>query len=132
MIINTGARTDTVHYYSKWLLKRFEEGYVLSRNQLFPNKVTRYELTPETVNCVVFCSKNYRPILKHLHQITDRFNTYFHYSITAYGKDIESGVPSFEKSIETLKQLSAQVGKQRVEWRYDPVLITENILLTCI
>ncbi|WP_408635279.1 DUF1848 family protein [Rodentibacter haemolyticus] len=38
----------------------------------------------------------------------------------------------FEKSIETLKQLSAQVGKQRVAWRYDPVLITENILLTCI
>ncbi|WP_443091644.1 DUF1848 family protein [Basfia succiniciproducens] len=45
MIINTGGRTDTVHYYSKWLLKRFEEGYVLSRNPLFPNKVTRYELS---------------------------------------------------------------------------------------
>ncbi|QIM68699.1 DUF1848 family protein [Basfia succiniciproducens] len=94
MIINTGGRTDTVHYYSKWLLKRFEEGYVLSRNPLFPNKVTRYELTPETVDCVVFCSKNYRPILPDLHKITDRFNTYFHYTITAYGKDIEPGVPT--------------------------------------
>ena len=47
MIINVGGRTDTVHYYSKWLLKRFEEGYVLSRNPLFPKKVTRYELTPD-------------------------------------------------------------------------------------
>ncbi|WP_050738260.1 DUF1848 family protein [[Mannheimia] succiniciproducens] len=94
MIINTGGRTDTVHYYSKWLLKRFEEGYVLSRNPLFPNKVTRYELTPETVDCVVFCSKNYRLILPDLHKITDRFNTYFHYTITAYGKDIEPGVPT--------------------------------------
>nr|WP_232842172.1 DUF1848 family protein [Rodentibacter haemolyticus] len=61
MIINTGARTDTVHYYSKWLLKRFEEGYVLSRNPLFPNKVTRYELTPEKVDYVVFCSKKLSP-----------------------------------------------------------------------
>lgn len=73
MIINTGARTDTVQYYTPWLLKRFEEGYVLSRNPLFPNKVTRYELTPKTVDCVEFCSKNYKPILKELHKITDRF-----------------------------------------------------------
>ena len=43
MIINTGGRTDTVQYYTKWLLRRFEEGYVYSRNPLFPNKVTRYD-----------------------------------------------------------------------------------------
>ncbi len=91
MIINTGGRTDTVQYYTDWLLRRFSEGYVLSRNPLFPNKATRYELTPDKVDCVVFCSKNYRPILPRLHEITDRFNTYFHYTITAYGADIEPG-----------------------------------------
>lgn len=126
MIINTGGRTDTVHYYSKWLLKRFEEGYVLARNPLFPNKVTRYELTPDKVDCVVFCSKNYRPILADLTKITRRFNTYFHYTITAYGKDIEPGVQTIEKSVETLKRLTGIVGKQRVAWRYDPVLLTEK------
>lgn len=63
MIINTGGRTDTVQYYTEWLLNRFAEGYVLSRNPLFPNKINRYELTPDTVDCVVFCSKNYKPIL---------------------------------------------------------------------
>ena len=61
MILNTGARTDTVQYFTPWLMKRFEEGYVLTRNPLFPDKVTRYELDPETVDCVEFCSKNYRP-----------------------------------------------------------------------
>ena len=126
MIINTGGRTDTVQYYTEWLLRRFEEGYVLSRNPLFPNKVTRYELTPDTVDCVVFCSKNYNTILPHLHKITDRFNTYFHYTITAYGKDIEPGVPSIEESMETLIELSEQVGRQRVAWRYDPVLLTKD------
>ena len=30
MILNTGGRTDTVQYYSEWLLNRFREGYVLS------------------------------------------------------------------------------------------------------
>lgn len=71
MIINTGGRTDTVQHYTEWLLNRFSEGYVLSRNPLFPNKVTRYELTPDKVDCVVFCSKDYSPILPRLHEITD-------------------------------------------------------------
>ena len=126
MIINTGGRTDTVQYYTKWLLKRFEEGYVYSRNPLFPNKVTRYELTPDKVDCVEFCSKNYEPILQDLHLITERFHTHFHYTITAYGKDIEPGVPSIEESIATLKKLSQIVGKKRLVWRYDPVLLTLN------
>ena len=126
MIINTGGRTDTVQYYSDWLLRRFAEGYVLSRNPLFPDKVTRYELTPDKVDCVVFCSKNYKPILPRLREITDCFPAYFYYTITAYGKDVEPGVPSIEESIETLKELSALVGKERVAWRYDPVLLTRE------
>lgn len=130
MIINTGGRTDSVQYYSEWLLRRFFEGYVLSRNPLFPNKVTRYELSPDKVDCVVFCSKDYRPILPRLHEITDRFHTYFYYTITAYGKDVEPGVPSIEESMETLIELSQQVGRQRVAWRYDPVLLTEKYTVT--
>ena len=124
MILNTGARTDTVQHYTEWLLRRFREGYVYSRNPLFPDKVTRYELVPDKIDCVEFCSKNYRPILKDLHEITDFFNTHFQYTITAYGKDIEPGVPSIDESIETLYELEEQVGKQRICWRYDPVLIT--------
>lgn len=116
-------------YYTPWLLRRFEEGYVLARNPLFPNKVTRYELDPAVVDCVVFCSKDYAPILPHLHKITDRFNTYFYYTITAYGRDIEPGVPSIERSMETLIALAEQVGPQRVAWRYDPVLLTPTYTL---
>ena len=126
MIINTGSRTDTVQYYSEWLLKRFQEGFVYSRNPLFLNKVTKYELNPEVVDCVIFCSKNYEPILGRLHEITDRFNTYFYYTITAYGKDIEPNVPSIEDSIETLIKLFEIVGAKRIAWRYDPILLTEK------
>lgn len=126
MILNTGGRTDTVQYYTKWLLKRLEERYVLSRNPLFPNKVTRYELTPDAVDCMVFCSKNFMPILPHIKNITEQFHTYFHYTITAYGKDVEPGVPSIEQSMDTLIRLSKIVGKKRIAWRYDPVLLTEN------
>lgn len=124
MIINTGGRTDTVQYYTPWLLERFRQGFVYTRNPLFPSKVIRYELDPSVVDCVVFCSKNYRPILPHLREITDRFNTYFFYTITAYGRDIEPNVPLVDESIETLAALSLAVGRQRVAWRYDPVLLS--------
>ncbi len=126
MILNTGARTDTVQYFSKWLLKRFEEGFVYTRNPLFPNNVTRYELSPDKIDAVLFCSKNYAPILPRLSEITDRYRTYFYYTITAYGKDIEPRVPSIDESIETLITLSKTVGKERVAWRYDPILLTEG------
>lgn len=129
MIINTGSRTDTVHYYSDWLLKRFEEGWLYARNPLFPNKVTRYELDPKLVDCVEFCSKNYAPILPRLHQITDRFNTHFQYTITAYGRDIEPGVPDIDTSVDTLLELEQIVGTKRICWRYDPVLLTEHYLI---
>ncbi len=124
MILNTGARTDIVQYYSQWLLNRFKEGFVYTRNPLFLNKVTRYELSPNKIDLVLFCSKNYKPILPRFHEISDKYRTYFHYTITAYGKDIEPGVPSIDESIQTLIQLSKQVGKEKVAWRYDPILLT--------
>nr|WP_292206741.1 DUF1848 family protein [Butyrivibrio sp.] len=43
-------------------MKRFREGFVLSRNPLFPNIVNRIDLNPDTIDVVVFCSKDYSPI----------------------------------------------------------------------
>jgi hypothetical protein len=126
MILNTGGRTDTVNYYADWLLRRFEEGFVCSRNPLFPNNVVRYRLDPEVVDCVVFCSKNYAPILPRLHEITDRFPCYCHYTITAYGRDVEPNVPDLDASVGALLELERIVGARRVSWRYDPVLLTER------
>ena len=126
MIINTGARTDTAQWYAPWLLRRFEEGFVFVRNPLFPHKVSRYELDPAVVDCVEFCSKDYAPLLPGLSQITSRFNTHFHYTITAYGRDIEPLVPSIDDSVQTLYDLERIVGARRICWRYDPVLLTET------
>ena len=124
MIVNTGARTDTAQWYAPWLSRRFEEGFVFVRNPRFPHKVTRYELDPAVVDCVLFCSKNYAPLLPALPGIVARFNTHFHFTITAYGTDIEPLVPSIDDAVETLYDLERIVGAQRICWRYDPVLLT--------
>lgn len=124
MLINVGLRTDIVWFYSDWLFNRFREGYVYSRNPLFTNKVTSYQLSPDKVDAVLFCSKNYEPALPRLHEITNRFRTLFHFTLNGYGHDIEPAVPSVSERLETLKELSKLVGKQRLFWRYDPILVT--------
>ena len=126
MIINTGVRTDIVQYFTPWLLNRLMAGFVYSRNPLFPDKIFKYELTPDKVDCLVNCSKNYQPLLPYVKEIMSVFNTYYHYTITAYGTDVEPRVPSIDESIETLIKLSEIAGKQRIAWRYDPVLLTEK------
>ena len=73
-----------MQYYSDWLLRRFTEGYVLVRNPRYPHLVTRYDLTPDKVDCVVFCSKDYRPILSRLHEVTDRFPAYSNVSKASF------------------------------------------------
>lgn len=126
MIVNVGGRTDIVNYYSEWLMKRIQEGFAYSRNPLFPDNVSKISLKPEDVDCLMFCSKNYRPMLKYMDEINKKYRIICHYTITAYEKDVEPNVPSIEDSIQTLIELSKIVGKEKVLWRYDPILLTKT------
>ena len=125
MKINVGGRTDIVNYYTPWLLNRLSEGYAYSRNPFARENVYNLSLKPEDVDCLLFCSKNYQPILKHIGDIDEKYNILCNYTITAYGKDIEPKVQSINQSIKTLERLSDIVGENKILWRYDPILLTE-------
>ena len=73
MLLNISGRTDIVKHYSEWLFNRVAEGYVLARNPLFTNLVRRYELVPDKVDCLAAGSKNYRPVLGRIREITKKF-----------------------------------------------------------
>lgn len=126
MIVNVGGRTDIVNYYSEWLMNRIKDGYAYSRNPLFQDIVSKISLKKEDVDCLMFCSKNYQPMLKYMKELNEKYRVICHYTITAYGKDIEPNVPTIEESIQTLIKLSSIVGKEKVLWRYDPILLTKN------
>ena len=125
MIINTGCRTDIPAFYSKWLINRIEEGYVLVRNPYNPDQVTKYILSPEVVDCLAFCTKNPEPMLKYLDKLKE-YKQYWFVTITPYQKDIESNIPDKEKVIESFKKLSKYIGIDSVGWRYDPIFIGEG------
>ncbi len=63
MIISASRRTDIPALFSDWLFKRMEEGYVLVRNPMNFHQVSRISLSPDVVDCIVFWSKNPRPML---------------------------------------------------------------------
>ena len=125
MIINTGMRTDIPAFYSTWLLNRIKEGFVYVRNPYYRNQVTKYELNPEVVDCLAFCTKNPHPLIQHLTEL-DNYKQFWFVTITPYGKDIEPNVPDKKKVIEDFKRLSEHLGKNSVALRYDPILINEK------
>ncbi len=125
MIINTGCRTDIPAFYSKWLMNRIREGYVLVRNPYNPLNVTKYSLLPEVVDCLAFCTKNPEPMLEYLDEL-DKYKQYWFVTITPYGKDIEPNVPDKEKVIENFKKLSNHIGVNSIGWRYDPIFINNR------
>lgn len=48
---------------------------------------------------------------------------YFQYTLNAYGKDIERKLPALEKRTGSFISLLRLLGKARVVWRYDPILL---------
>ena len=125
MIINTGQRTDIPAFYPKWLANRFKEQVVCVRNPFNKEQVSRYRLSPETVDVIGFCSKNPAPFFKYMDQIKD-YGQYWFVTITPYGRDIEPHVPDKHKILEDFKVLSNMVGINSIGWRYDPILVNER------
>ena len=126
MILSIDFRTDIPAFYSEWIVNRFNEGYLMFRNPASPNTVHKVVLDKKHIEGIIWCSKNYLPILHDLKNITDKFPSIFHYTITGYGKSIEPGVPDLDQSIYVFKELSERYGKDKVIWRYDPILLTDN------
>ena len=123
MIIQTGMRTDIPAFYHEWLINRIKEGFVMVRNPYDPTQVTRYNLSPEVVDLMAFCTKNPAPMLPHM-DLLRPYGQYWYVTITPYGKEIEPGVPDKREVLESFRRLSDTVGPDRMGWRYDPVFIS--------
>ncbi len=126
MILSVSRRTDIPAFYSDWFFNRLKDGFVYVRNPMNIHQVSRIALSPDVIDCIVFWSKNPRPMLHRLDELKD-YMYYFQYTINSYGQGLETGVPRKEDIINTFKALSETIGPKRVIWRYDPILLTETL-----
>lgn len=126
MILSVSRRTDIPAFYAEWFFQRIREGFLYVRNPMNPRQVSRIGLSPEVVDCIIFWSKNPAPMLERLDELRE-YPFYFQFTLTGYGRDIEPGLPDKRKEvIGTFQKLSEKVGKERVVWRYDPILVNDR------
>jgi len=125
MIISASRRTDIPAFYSEWFFNRIKDGYVLVPNPYNPKMISKVNLDPSIVDCIVFWTKNPTPMIEKLDSLRD-YKYYFQFTLNPYGKDIENHLPSIQNRIEIFKQLSDRIGKNKVIWRYDPILTNEK------
>ncbi len=130
MIISASRRTDIPALYPEWFVNRLLAQEVLVPNPYNRKKVSRIPLSPEVVDCFVFWTKNPEPMLPYLKMIDMLdYRYYFQMTVTDYNEDIEPNLPSTEESMASFVLLSERLGKERVDFRFDPILLTEKYSL---
>lgn len=127
MIVSASRRCDLPAYRMAWFMSRLREGFCEARNPFDPRLARRVSLLPEDLDCLVFWTRDPRPILRHLEELEARgLRFYLQLSLTAYPRPLEPGAPRLEEILPAMQALAARIGPKRILWRYDPVFFAES------
>lgn len=125
MIISASRRTDIPSYHCRWFLERLKEKFVKVQNPFNKNQFYNVDLNKENVDIIVFWSKN--PNIDFLERVRDAgYEFYIHFTITPYDKTIEKNIPNKELLIKKFINISERFGKEKIIWRYDPIILNGN------
>lgn len=126
VLVSASRSTDIPAFYADWFFHRLEVGYSAWTN---PFNGVRSYVSYKNTRFIVFWSKNPRPLLKYL-PILERkgIGCYIQYSLNDYeAEGLEKSVPPLAQRIGTFKQLVEHLGKGHVIWRFDPLVLTDQI-----
>ncbi|MBO8128537.1 MAG: DUF1848 domain-containing protein [Peptococcaceae bacterium] len=127
MIISASRRTDIPAFYSEWFINRVKEGFCVTVNPFNRKQKKLVSLRPEDVTAIVFWSKNPAPLMKYLDYLDAMgYRYYFGFTLNNYPSELEPNVPEVKTRINTFKRLSQRLGKKRVIWRYDPIVLSNK------
>ena len=126
IIISASRSTDIPAFYADWFFHRLKVGYSAWTN---PFNGVKSIISYEKCRFIVFWSKNPKPLLEHLDELKERnIGCYIQYTLNDYEKEgLEKGVPPLEERIDTFKRLVDKLGQGRVIWRFDPLILTDQI-----
>jgi len=124
-IISASRRTDIPAFYSKWFMRRIRAGYCTVVNPYNPQHISRVELCPDAVQAIVFWTRDPKPLIGHLRELSKKgYHYYFLITIIGYPHELEENTPPREEAINTFKKLSTFIGAEKVIWRYDPIILS--------
>lgn len=124
-IISVSRRTDIPAFYGEWFINRLNEGFACYINP-FGGQKYRVSLKKEDVICFVFWSKNYEPFIDKLKLIESMgYKFYFNYTITGLPNIFECNLIETNRAIDNLKLISSMYSPKHINWRYDPIVISD-------
>lgn len=125
MIISVSRRTDIPAFYGEWFMNRIAEGYFYRINPFNTKQVKGYSLAVEDVDVLVFWTKNPKPFMRHIETLQKSgYRFYFQFTLNDYQRLLEPRIPPLEERISVFKELSSSIGRDRVIWRYDPIIVS--------
>ena len=128
MIISASRRTDIPCFYSEWFMNRLRAGYVLTRNPMNHSQLSRIPLSPELIDCIVFWTKDPANMLPRLSELDSLgYSYYFQFTLTPYGRELEANLRPKPEIEDTFIALAERVGRGRVVWRYDPIILNDSL-----
>lgn len=124
MILSASRRTDIPAFYGEWFLRRLREGWMLVPRPRIPHQYTKLLLSPQTVDAIVFWTKNPEPFLIGFREIERMgYPFYVQFTMNPYGAPVEPDLPPLRERMDAFCRLSGMLGPERVVWRYDPVIV---------
>jgi len=125
MIISASRSTDIPAFYAKDFFDYLEKGYLFWINP-FNRKKSLIGLSK--TRFIVFWTKNPLPIIPYLERIQKKgINFYFNYTLNNYEKEgLEANLPVLKSRIATFKKLSSLIGRDKVVWRFDPLILAKG------
>lgn len=126
VIVSASRSTDIPAFYAEWLLGRLRKGYCVWRNP-FSGRPSYVSFARCRV--IVFWTKNPEPIMPLLPELDRRgIRYYFHFTLNDYDAEgFEPNVPPVERRVRAFRSLADAIGKERVIWRYDPILVSPRL-----
>ncbi|SDF70442.1 DUF1848 domain-containing protein [Sporolituus thermophilus] len=126
MIISASRRTDIPAFYAEWFMNRIRANFCTVVNPFNRTQVSHVSLHPRDVDVIVFWTRNARPLLPYLAELSARgYRYYFHYTLTGYPSLLEPYAPSVEQSMANFRELAGRIGADKLIWRYDPILVSD-------
>ena len=131
ILVSASRSTDIPAFYADWFFHRLKVGYSAWTN---PFNGVKSFVSYQDTRFIVFWSKNPQPLLRHLDYLKERnIGCYIQYTLNDYEKEgLERGVPKLSERIDTFKLLVDKLGKGRVIWRFDPLLLTDDISIDAL
>ena len=123
VILSASRETDIPAFYSDWLVSRLREGWCEWKNTY---SGTIHKVSFDKTRMIVFWSKNPKPLLERLDEVEALgfSQYYFQFTLNDYVREgLEPNVPPVAERIDTFKRLAERIGKERVIWRFDPLML---------